>query len=282
MFIDYPNLLTLAPFIFAANLTLLKVVDSEDALKFTFKSIGIYSIIGFLPVLVLYVLFSQSLFGRPIAFTNTYNLQRLQIQHIPFNEKHLSNSLFLKQSYSNRFQILRSIRGIEVLLVSRDRGLFFYSPVICASFALNLIIYATFDDPWGGWSFGPRYLVASLPLLTVLVAIYLNSSYKKNLVKFFTFSSILYGFFISLSGVLTTNVLPPSVEAVGLNMSDYYSLSFQYLSNGKISSYLFGEYLHKYMNGYVFYSLISTLFITCLISLLLINNYLAKHEDKFF
>lgn len=105
---------------------------------------------------------------------------------------------------------------------------------------------------------------------------------QKNLVKFFTFSSILYGFFISLSGVLTTNVLPPSVEAVGLNMSDYYSLSFQYLSNGKISSYLFGEYLHKYMNGYVFYSLISTLFITCLISLLLINNYLAKHEDKFF
>lgn len=85
LFIDYPNLLTLAPFIFAANLTLLKVVDSEDALKFTFKSIGIYSIIGFLPVLVLYVLFSQSLFGRPIAFTNTYNLQRLQIQHIPFN-----------------------------------------------------------------------------------------------------------------------------------------------------------------------------------------------------
>jgi hypothetical protein len=139
----------------------------------------------------------------------------------------LSNDLFSKKSYSSRFSLSDLKRGLWVLLFSPDRGLFVFSPIflfifigfyfaykkknypayiIIFIFILNLFIYSVFDDPWGGWSFGPRYPTISLPLFVNFNWICLARIYKEKV--FFTiidvnFISLQHGYFI-FSALTTT------------------------------------------------------------------------------
>ena len=104
----------------------------------------------------------------------------------------LSNDIFADKSYATRFSLGQTFRGIVTLLVSRDRGLIFFFPVFLfaihgiyvvlkaknsyiyvalAVIVLNILVYAAYDDPWGGWAFGPRYLIISTPLLATLCGI---------------------------------------------------------------------------------------------------------------
>lgn len=92
--------------------------------------------------------------------------------------------------------LLRADRltGIAGLLVSPNRGLFIFTPIaligviglarqfvsrerrdlVLLSFSVasvaHLYIAGTYHEWWGGWSFGPRYLVDILPVLAVAAA----------------------------------------------------------------------------------------------------------------
>ena len=82
-------------------------------------------------------------------------------------------------------------RGLAGLLVSPGKGLFLYSPILLAALAgipalfrrdratalLSLgvaiafpLLYAGWFMWWGGWSWGPRFLVPSLPFLCLFLA----------------------------------------------------------------------------------------------------------------
>ncbi len=82
-------------------------------------------------------------------------------------------------------------RGLAGLLISPGKGLFLYSPILLAALAglpalfrrdratalLSLgvaiafpLLYAGWFMWWGGWSWGPRFLVPSLPFLCLFLA----------------------------------------------------------------------------------------------------------------
>ena len=84
------------------------------------------------------------------------------------------------------------LEGVAGLLISPNRGLFIFTPImlfavvgavevwrmnvrpwlrfLVVGVALQLVLYAKFDEWWAGYTYGPRYMVDILPALTLLLA----------------------------------------------------------------------------------------------------------------
>lgn len=264
-FIDYPNLFILLPIlIFSIIRTFTFYSDAKSILlKIPFNIF--YSSIPLILLLGLFMVFNLYHFNKPIAFTNTFNLRVIEREGISIAAENLSNDIFSKKPYSARFNPQSLYRGINVLLISHDRGLFIYSPIfllsiagllilwrkkqaigfiILLTFIANILVYGSFDDPWGGWGFGPRYLIPTLPLIAILVGVSFDNLFKKGfLIKMIISLLWLYSSAIALIGALTTNAVPPSVEAVSLNMPDNFILNWNYLLSGKTSSFIYNSFL---------------------------------------
>ncbi|HUD19853.1 MAG TPA: hypothetical protein VMR81_05405 [Patescibacteria group bacterium] len=270
LFVDYPNLAITAPIVAVATLHAFFLTPPKGKSQTSVLTKLLFSLAGLAIVLIPFFIFNELHFGKPIAFTNTYNLKRLTTQGVQFSESALSNSLFNQKSYAGRFSISTIPFGIAVLLVSEDRGLFIYAPVLIFLFVgyfflkkthnvpafiielvfiLDILIYASFDDPWGGWGFGPRYLIVSLPLIAVLVGVaYEKLIQNKAILKFIFFVLLIASIGINLSGALTTNAVPPGVEAIGLNMKDNFLLNIDYLNAGSSSSFVYNQFLTNVLN----------------------------------
>ena len=164
------------------------------------------------------------------------------------------------------FHEYRIPNGFYVLLFSAERGLFFFSPIFIFSLlgvwhvikkktangvvyivplsliAVNIFLYSSWGDPWGGWAYGPRYLIPSMPWLALFVGVAL--SYKQKFWKillaclFFLYSSA-----IALLGVLTSNVVPPRSEAILLPIKTYNFLhDIPFLLDNKSNSFIYKVY----------------------------------------
>lgn len=274
-FVDFPNLVILLPILIAAFGKAIYLRSDTDNINVFIPMSFIYSIIGLIFALAPYIFFSYANYGKPIAFTNTYNLRRLEIQGIHYSYDSLSNQLFSQKPYAGRFNPSKLLKGSNILLTSSDRGLFVYFPififvfvgiyyavrqkqgmwiVVILSFLADLLIYGTFDDPWGGWSFGPRYLIPVLPLLTVLVGFAIESLLRRGfLMKALITFLLVYSIAVSQLGSLTTNAVPPSVEAPYLGMGDNFLLNLSYMQNGMNSSFLFNTVFSRLMSNASYY-----------------------------
>jgi hypothetical protein len=257
-----------------------------------------YGAIVLIPILYFFVDYSLYHYQQPFAFTNRFNLKVLDIQGIQYEQ--LSNDLFSQKPYSTRFEIDKLPRGLYALLISRDRGLFFYSPIfalaiiglivslykkqnawylILLTFFADLLVYGTFDDPWGGWGFGPRYLIPTLPLLALLSARafdYLRDfPYTKHVMTIL----LIYSLATSLLGALGSNAIPPSVEAPYAKMYDNYLASLEYLKAGKSSSFLYNTTFKNSITplAYFFILLTYASIIKIIIVYLPVNKY--EHPD---
>lgn len=166
-------------------------------------------------------------------------------------------------------------KGLFVLLFSDERGLFFFSPIfILALFGiafalktqiggiviyivpiclitLNLLLYSSWGDPWGGWAYGPRYLIPSMPWLALFVGVFIAqfSRWWTILISCsIAFILYLFSMGISLLGALTTNAIPPKSEGLLLPAKEYnYLLNWDFLNAGKSNSFVYNTYLAKHI-----------------------------------
>jgi hypothetical protein len=101
----------------------------------------------------------------------------------------------VSHSYTSRILSLEGVQGIAGLLASPNRGLLVYTPIALLGISgllcyarrgarwvhifvpfgiaslLHLLVVGTFLVWWGGWSFGPRYLVDIIPILALAGAV---------------------------------------------------------------------------------------------------------------
>jgi hypothetical protein len=153
--------------------------------------------------------------------------------------------------------------GIYTLTFSSDRGLFVYYPiyllaiggiyiatkrmnavhrVLLATSAINFFLYASFGDPWGGWAFGSRYLILSMAILALYISLW-SASVRNSLVVYSTVGmTFVYSLAIALVGVLTTNAVPPKIEADFLKMKHNFMLNIDTLMDGRSSSVVYNEF----------------------------------------
>jgi len=194
-----------------------------------------------------------------------------------------------------QFDTERQIRGYYTLIFSDTRGIFYYFPVLIvgilgiiyiwasklntplhaitiSTIALNLIIYATFNDPWGGWSFGPRYLLPTTAFLSVFVSLYLSNIKSKIIPLAITLLLLIPSVYVSVAGALTTTVVPPDVYTESLvdRIPDDYQYNLNLIKVNKSSSLPYNLWLSSYLNLEQLHYLLSVgIVITILLPLIL-------------
>lgn len=297
IFIDYPNLAVMLPVLAYAIFPKFSVFHLYNPFKdlhklgLSFPLSSIIASIVLVPIFAAFVSYNLVHYKKPFAFTNTYNLQL--IERYGLKTTHLTNDIFKKLPYSSRFKLTNLPSGVFTLFFSKDRGLFVFSPVfllsilgifalfrkqsglltpILAVLILNILVYGAFDDPWGGWAFGPRYLIISIPFLSILAGVGFDLIRKTK--PFLNLMSIvLFGVSVAIStlGALTTTSVPPEIEAIPLKVKSNFLYNLDYIQSGKISSFAYNFYFHKFLLPLDFSAvLVGVIIVFCAASCLLL------------
>jgi hypothetical protein len=179
-------------------------------------------------------------------------------------------------------------RGFYTLIFAPDKGILIFSPifilsfliiitrfnrffleekVLLAIFIVDLFLYSSFGDPWGGWAFGPRYLIPGMAALSLFIGEFLNGKKFAYLKKIIFLLLFIVSSGISLLGALTTNAVPPQVEADFLKTKYNFLLNLEYLTRGKSGSFIFNELFATRINlvGYYLILLVALILISIMI-----------------
>lgn len=202
-----------------------------------------------------------------------------------------------KRSLNLPFNTRNQLNGYYVLTVSNERGFVFYSPVLVLSFVgvfvvykkkkkreelsllssiflMDLTVYSLFGDVYGGWAFGPRYLIPGAAILSVGVAAAIEK-YNKNFLFTLMFVILLtYSVLINVMGAMTTTQVPPKVEAINLSepIPYTYKYNWQQMNKGLNSSLFYNLFLSGKISSreYIF---IYTAMVLVLIYVIYVTSY---------
>lgn len=296
---DIPNIWILSPFVILSFLRNFLLKKEERKIKLSAK-LGLAAIIlGILPFVLCLGWYNKEVTGSPLKLGQTVGRSKFPL---PVNAPKEKPIMQKKSIYESKLALdsRNLLNGIYILSVSDERGIFYYSPVlllgilglwltikrrsylpiivaIVSSILVTFISYAMFDDPWGGWSFGPRYMIPVMALLSLLVGYILKSTRKNIIFGPILFILITYSVYINTLGALTTNALPPKQEAENLVTPIPYTYKYnQGLINKNFSSsLLFNIFLKNYINAKTFHYIYSGSVI-----LLISGLYLAALRER--
>jgi hypothetical protein len=115
------------------------------------------------------------------------------------------------------------------------------------------MLYSMFGDPYGGWAFGSRYLIAVAPELCLLAGIGLHRYGHKLFIKILYSLVFVYSAGVSLLAPLTTNVIPPFVEARNFGIDYTYVINWNMLKESHLNSFFYNNVLHGSIPGFTYY-----------------------------
>lgn len=246
MFIDYPNALLMAPIMVYLILQAIQIKDKKGEWAIRLRVSVLCGLIMFGVITLGHLYYNKQVFGSPLQFHNPaprYTPETFEKLKEQLSQKNITSkpstavSIFSEQSL---------MHGLYELFIAPDKGIFFFSPIfifalwgliklrkkftlehtIFISIALvNIFMYASFGDPWGGWAFGPRYLIPTMAVLSIFAMIPLVQGGWIFVKKLWVMALVAYSAAISTVGVVTTNLVPPKVEA------DYLHLKYNFLRN---------------------------------------------------
>lgn len=275
VFIDFPSIFIMAPLMLYFFVSSFSFQEKKTETKISFNLAFIISSFIFFSLMGAHGYYNKVAFGDWKKFGQSFTRYegeekfqaRLEREAL---EATSAATLAKPKNSGNPFSIFRESRivtGTTTLTVADDKGIFYYSPVLIlavlgiivfrkklkqehyyliATMFVNVALYASFADPWGGWAYGPRYLIPSmgiLSLFTVMTLVWFKKfSIIARLVFFplFAFSSA-----IALLGVITTNVVPPSVEGKYLGLSYNYVANIFHLLKGTTGNFVYTSYLWR-------------------------------------
>jgi len=310
--LDYPNAILGLPimvFLLINSFSLAKRTNKSStpisiSLAIVYSSVFFFFIVGGL------LYFNYHQFGSPTRISQSFDRYErdkyeLLLKKIQTRTERKGVAIVTKKTDSTLDET-RIVQGSFTLLFDNDKGIFFYSPVLLLALLgfwsllkkrstregfvllfmtiINLFIYASFGDPWGGWAYGPRYLIPSMAFLSIAAGYYLNSIrskvmyYLSAVITLFLFA---YSSGVALLGALTTNIIPPKVEAIPLKLKYFnYFQNFEYLANGNTSNFVFNQYLRMYISLSQYFVMIWSVLLAFALILLIIIPLFEKHHES--
>lgn len=275
LFIDFPSVFLGLPIMIYFFISAVQYQEQKHAFTLRLRPAMYLGSIWLIVLLFVHGLYNQSAFGDWKKFGQSFSRyegavkyeQRLSRKAA---EATMSGTLTSKPSTgSNPFSVFdedRVVRGVETLLIADDKGLFYFSPVllfgvlawflnkkkekleqgILVSIVLiNVVMYASFGDPWGGWAYGPRYLLPTMSVLSIFTGILLYRSIFSWIVRLAFIPIFSFSVAISVLGVVTTNIIPPKVEGIPLGIQYGYVANIFYLFKGVTGVFVYKEWLNK-------------------------------------
>jgi hypothetical protein len=305
MLLDYPNAILMAPIMIYLFLSAVRIKSNEQRVGISFRSSFLLTAIVFVVITVGHGYFNYKSYGdwKKISQSFTRYKDKDELDQIiaKVDAEKAKTGEVKRRSVTSVLQENRIVNGLYTLTIASDKGIFFYSPVLLlallgiwirrkeitlasgtllAVILTDFFIYSSFGDPWGGWAYGPRYLVPSMALLAVFVGVWLQHTKHRVLSKLFFFLLFAYSSAIGLLGVLTTNLIPPGVEAIPLNLKSNFMANFDLLTQGKTGSFAYANYFSRLplVTYFVFIYGGILLLVTGVITVIPLLSARKKHE----
>ncbi len=263
---DIPNVILMAPIGIYILYKNLKFKTAQTKIK---KTLAILSLLGIVLGLIPFAgIFAYYNFKTTGSYTKiAQNIGRsnaFSVDSIQNSDDYLKKGEDVggKSSSSLPFNSRKELSGFYTLLVSDERSWLYYSPIILvgilgiwvgfknkktkdilviavAVIGTNILLYSMFGDPWGGWAFGPRYLIPAAGVLSAMIPLAITK-YKKKILFMVPLALIVgYSVYINTLGALTTSAIPPKVEAKSLSTGIPYTYQYNVnLANQNQSSSL--------------------------------------------
>ncbi len=308
LFIDYPNAILLAPIMLYLFLSSFEWRALKGSKKFviSFNLAFFAGMIFFLGITGFHLYRNAVNFGSPMMIGN--RLPRYMTKNnIQVDE--MGKPIDLKKEAETRetkkaapvLEEKNLPKGFFTLNVGNDKGLFYFSPIfivaligiilefrrkvtlesgILLTFIItNFFIYSSFGDPWGGWAYGPRYLVPGMAGLSVFIALALSRFRYPLIGRIVFFLLFTVSSAIALAGALTTNLVPPKVEADYLKLKFYNFLkAFDMMDRNQSGSFVYNTYFSSQFTVWQFYILI----LSVLLSVVFIITFVLPIVERRF
>ncbi len=259
---DIPNIFLIFPIGLYVLFRHFNVENMSSKLKLSVKPVMLAIIAGIIPFVLLFSVYNHELTGSYTKIGQTIGRADFT------NTKVVHESP--KSVYDKKlpFNTRNEIQGLYTLLISNERSWLWYSPILLVGLVgayigykksekrtltillislivTNIIIYSMFGDPWGGWAFGPRYLIPGDAALSILIALAIDTYRRHLLFNSIVLVLVFYSIYINVLGMMTTTSIPPKQEAEALTKPIPYTYQYnQNLSGTNNSkSYLYTTYL---------------------------------------
>lgn len=289
--IDYPNAILMLPVMVYLLIVSISIWHENERLKLSIRPAILLTFVAFLIISGLHAYHNEYYLG------NWKQLSGGLIGYKALKEKKVLDSSDPNQAIKD-LQGQKEVSGFfketnlpfsfYTLTVASDRGLFLYAPifllalvgiyfalnnldleygVLLSLVCLNIFLYSSWGDPWGGWAFGPRYLIPSMAILSLFIGLFLRNVKYKWSGRILVFLLFMYSSAIALLGTLTTNAVPPKVEGVYLHIKYNFLYNWQVFKEGKSSSFIYNTYFSSKISLMEYYLIIylSLLFIMLVI-----------------
>jgi hypothetical protein len=273
--VDIPNIIMILPaglYAFIKSFNFTKLQNNETAFALKLSMAGF--VIGVIPLVLIFGWYNHTTTGSYTTLAQSIGRTDVFNSSLTEQNANIDTDTLVGIGHKNKtagfnlpFDTRKQLNGFYILLVSNQRAWLFYSPVILlgvfglwillknnsgkneaqiiiATILIDIILYSMFGDPYGGWAFGPRYLIPGASLMCVGLAVFLSKN--KNILYYSIFAILLiYSVCINSAGVLTTSAIPPKVEVDQMkNPIPYtYEYNFDLLKSGKNSSLVYSVFL---------------------------------------
>lgn len=296
VFIDYPNAILMAPLVFYYLGKIIQGLWIKNRLVLKLDVVHLLTaIIALILPLTLFLAVNQFSYGNPFQLAGTLQ----SVKNLGSQNQDKTVLTF--------FNTRDLLNGFYIHLVSPDRGIISYTPVILFGIAglfiafknkvkltsllfaiitLNVVFYSLWGDPWGGWAFGSRYLIPAYALMSIFVALFLTQV-NRNLPAWVFFLMVMtYSVAVNSAGALTTSAIPPQVEILALEQitkteQKYtWQKNFDYLDRGLSKAFLFSSYFNQILTARQYHFVVITLIIAPTLFLAALN-FVKKGENNY-
>lgn len=311
--VDNPNVIFMAPIgLYAA--ARMFIINKEPAkINIRFRKKALVALIGALVPIVLFLWFNQASHGNPLKLSGTLpSVKAIDASGLPMtpplaeNPSKAFDPVQKGKSAIGFFETRNLLNGFYIHILSLDRGIIFYAPVIFLGllgflFLLaknktsgNILIttggavfllYSMWGDPWGGWAFGSRYMIPLYAILAIGLS-FAIARWKKNYIFIVIFLPLLaYSVWVNSLGAITSGRNPPQVEVLALEkLSGHeekytYARNLQYLNNNDSKSFVFQQYGKNIMNARQYHWILTVIIFACLLGLFSWSA-LVKRKDS--
>lgn len=312
--IDYPNLFLLFPIGLAALRKFFPVTVEQKAIVLRASPYAFGTLLVMLIPIAFFAWFNTISYRNPLQFSGTvptaktYHFTQVASTSAAIETIVPESSVAAQTKPSDKnaigfFSTRGLLNGLYILLLSPDRGVVTFTPVILlgvfgAAFALqlaqpwvtviagvitaNLIFYGMYGDVWGGWAFGSRYLIPSYALLAILLAVWLTAMKRRWYVLLGFFLIMSYSVLVNTAGALTSSANPPQVQVLELERISGIEQKYTVMRNIDIlktrsKSFVYQTFLQKYLTSWQWYQVISGSILT-LGGLLTVGLFFSRKE----
>lgn len=294
LIIDYPNFFLFLPIGLYALARVFPIQEVNKDLKLDIKLLGLVSFTSIVIPVSLFLWIHKVSYGNPLQLAGTvqtvedfdengkplFRADRLRLEGREIEAETLNTD----KSAIGFFKTRNVIKGLYLYLVSDERGILVFTPVLLVSIfgiyfsyekkpkatalllaliGVNLAVYSMWDDPWGGWAFGSRYLIPSYALLAIFLAFALTRFRKNSIVLLLFLFLAVYSVSVNTLGALTTNKVPPKGEAIALeaisNVKEEhtYKRNWNFLTSNRSKSFVYQFFAKDYISATEYFYIVS-------------------------